>query len=100
MGSGNLRGCAAWVGNFPGSVTTPNFDGIALPPAISVVRRAQLTFRPALQSAASLALQSAHMYDGYQPPAASGLGGDVNFRLRQAVRAQLKGGSILLCLLD
>jgi hypothetical protein len=31
---------------------------------------------------------------------APSLGGDVNFRLRQAVRAQFKGGSILLCLLD
>ena len=34
--------------------------------AIPLVRRAQLTSRPALQSAASLALQSAHRYDGYR----------------------------------
>ena len=46
----------------PGSITNPNFGSSA----ISVVRRAQLTSRPALQSAASLALQSAHRYDGYR----------------------------------
>jgi hypothetical protein len=52
-----------------GTTDRDNRSGLQISavPAVSVVRRAQLTSRPALQSAASLALQSAHRYDGHQP---------------------------------
>jgi hypothetical protein len=82
----------AWVRLREGSRNgnAPNFDGNTLPPAISVVRRAQLTFRPALQSAASLALQSAHRYDRYRLRL---IGGGVIFGFDKLIGFNLRGGA-------
>jgi hypothetical protein len=95
----NLSGCG-FVKGYPGTWigSTPNFGGDTIASCnLSCAASVAHLQAGASQSAASLALQNSHRYDGCRLGARAVAR---HFRLRQANRAQFKGGSTLRCLLD